>query len=87
MRLIFTEKGWHDHLYWQQTNKTILKNVNGLIKEILRTPFEGSGRPEALKGNFSGYWSRRITMKDRLVYTVEQDAVVVFRCKDHYKIS
>ncbi|MDY6017627.1 MAG: Txe/YoeB family addiction module toxin [Oscillospiraceae bacterium] len=75
---------WNDYLYWQQHDKQILKRINQLIKDISRSPFEGVGKPEPLKGNLSGLWSRRIDEKHRLVYLVEENAVLIFSCKGHY---
>lgn len=75
---------WNDYLYWQQHDKQILKRINQLIKDISRSPFEGVGKPEPLKGNLSGLWSRRIDEKHRLVYLVEENSVLIFSCKGHY---
>ena len=75
---------WNDYLYWQQHDKKILKRINQLIKDISRSPFEGVGKPEPLKGNLSGLWSRRIDDKHRLVYLVEENSVLIFSCKGHY---
>ncbi len=75
---------WDDYLHWQQVDKSILKKINGLIKEIFRTPFEGTGKPEALRENLAGFWSRRINLEHRLVYKVEQEAVVILQCRYHY---
>jgi len=84
MKIIFTSTGWEDYLFWQGADKVMLKKVNALIKEIQRCPFEGSGKPEALKHNLSGWWSRRINLEHRLVYKVENEAVVILQCKYHY---
>lgn len=84
MNIVFTDDGWEDYLYWQQADKTLLKKTNNLIKEIRRTPFQGTGKPEALKENLSGFWSRRINQEHRLVYTVESDAVVIIQCRYNY---
>ena len=84
MKLIFAEKGWEDYLYWQQTDKKILKRINKLIKDIKRNPFEGIGDPETLKYNWSGFWLRRITKEHRLVYAVEQDSLLIAQCRFHY---
>lgn len=84
MNIVFTDDGWEDYLYWQQNDKAILKKINNLIKEIRRTPFQGTGKPEALKENLSGFWSRRINQEHRLVYTAENDAVVIIQCRYHY---
>jgi toxin YoeB len=71
-------------LYWQSTDKALLKKINSLIKEIERTPFEGSGKPEPLKHNLAGWWSRRINLEHRLVYKIENDTVVISQCRFHY---
>ena len=73
MKLIFAEKAWEDYLYWQKTDKKILKRINSLIKDIKREPFAGIGKPEPLKHALSGYWSRRINDEHRIVYKVHQD--------------
>ncbi|MHA1541278.1 MAG: Txe/YoeB family addiction module toxin [Alphaproteobacteria bacterium] len=84
MNLIFSAEGWEDYLYWQKTDKRILKKVNLLVKTILRTPFEGIGKPEALKNNLSGFWSRRINAEHRIVYAVSQNKITIIQCKYHY---
>jgi len=78
------DDAWEDYLYWQQYDKSMLKKINALIKEITRTPFQGTGKPEPLKENLSGFWSRRINQEHRLVYTVEKDAVIILQCRYHY---
>ena len=85
MILSFADDAWDDYLYWQQNDKKILKKINRLIKEIQRDPFEGIGDPEPLKYNWSGYWSRRITIEHRLVYKVTDDALLVAQCRYHYR--
>lgn len=75
---------WEDYLYWQAQNKKILKRINQLVKDINRSPFEGIGKPEPLKGNLAGFWSRRIDEEHRLVYAVEDNAILIFSCKGHY---
>lgn len=76
---------WEDYLYWQVEDKQIMKKINQLVKDIRRTPFEGIGKPEPLKGNLSGLWSRRINSEHRLVYLVEDNSVIIFACKGHYE--
>ncbi|WP_288545347.1 Txe/YoeB family addiction module toxin [uncultured Clostridium sp.] len=76
---------WEDYLYWQVQDKKNLKRINQLIKEICRTPFEGLGKPEPLKGNLTGFWSRRIDEKHRIVYAVEENAVLIISCRGHYE--
>jgi toxin YoeB len=84
MTLAWQTGAWDDYLEWQKTDKQILKRINELIKECLRTPFEGRGKPELLRSNYSGYWSRRITDEHRLVYKVEKDLIIIVRCRYHY---
>ena len=84
MRLIWSEKSWQDYLYWQQTDKQIVKRINALIKDIQREPFCGIGKPEPLKYQYSGFWSRRITDEHRLVYEVHEDSIGVASCRYHY---
>ena len=84
MKLIFSETAWEDYLYWQKTDPKLLKRINALIQEIQRSPFEGTGKPEALKHNLSGYWSRRINSEHRIVYKVEKDAVLLAQLRYHY---
>ncbi|MCK5725538.1 MAG: Txe/YoeB family addiction module toxin [Thiotrichaceae bacterium] len=84
MKPIFADQAWEDYLHWQTNDKKNLKKINSLIKEIKRTPFEGTGSPEPLKHNWSGFWSRRITREHRLVYTVADDEVLIAQCRYHY---
>jgi toxin YoeB len=84
MKIVFLDQGWEDYLYWQNTDKALLKKINALIKEIERTPFEGSGKPELLRHNLAGYWSRRINLEHRLVYKIDKDTVVIYQCRYHY---
>lgn len=84
MILTFTENGWEDYLYWQKTDKRILEKIIGLIKEIQRTPFEGTGRPEQLKYDLAGYWSRKIGQEHRFIYQVKKDEVKIYACRYHY---
>jgi toxin YoeB len=83
--LSFADDAWDDYLYWQQSDKKILKKINRLIKEIQRDPFDGIGEPEPLKYNWSGYWSRRITIEHRLVYKVTEDNLMIAQCRYHYR--
>lgn len=76
---------WEDYLYWQANDKQMLKRINQLIKDISRSPFEGLGKPEPMKGNLAGFWSRRIDSAHRLVYAVEEERVLIFACKGHYE--
>ncbi|MBL4621761.1 MAG: Txe/YoeB family addiction module toxin [Immundisolibacteraceae bacterium] len=85
MTLTFSSKAWENYLYWQKTDKAILKRINGLIKEIQRTPFEGIGKPEPLKHGLSGYWSRRINDEQRIVYKVSDDQLLIAQLRYHYR--
>lgn len=80
----FTSEAWTDYLYWVENDQKILKKINKLIEEIQRTPFKGSGKPEPLKFNLTGHWSRRIAIKDRLIYRIESEKILVISCKGHY---
>ncbi len=84
MKKIFFDLAWEDYLYWQKTDKKILQKINNLIKEIERTLHEGSGKPEALKYDLTGWWSRRINFEHRLIYIVEEGAVLILQCRYHY---
>lgn len=84
MRLAWDADAWDDYIYWQAHDKTVLKKVNVLIKECLRHPFEGTGKPEPLKSDKTGYWSRRINREHRLVYKVTNNALIIIQCRYHY---
>ena len=84
MRLVWTKTAWADYLYWQKNDKKKLKRINELIKATMRTPFEGLGKPEALKHDLQGYWSRRIDTEHRLVYSFKNEELVVVACRYHY---
>lgn len=84
MKLIFSENAWEDYLYWQDTDRNMLKRINRLIREITRSPFKGSGKPEPLKHGLSGYWSRRINDEHRIVYRPADDAVLIAQLRYHY---
>ena len=84
MKLIFAEQAWDDYLYWQKTDKQIIKRINTLISEITRDPFSGIGKPEPLKHALSGYWSRRINDEHRIVYKVNADALLIAQLRYHY---
>ena len=84
MVITFTENAWQDYLYWQKTDKRVLKKINDLIKDIQRDPFEGKGKPEPLKYDLSGYWSRRIDLEHTLVYQVIDNELLVYACRYHY---
>jgi toxin YoeB len=80
----FSSRGWEDYVYWQTTDRSILKRINQLIREIQRDPFSGIGKPEPLKHQLAGFWSRRIDDRHRLVYAIEQNVVLIAQCRDHY---
>jgi toxin YoeB len=84
MRLIFSERAWNGYLYWQDHDRKKLERINALIKECLRTPFAGTGKPEPLRGEMSGYWSRRIDQEHRLVYRSTEDGLLIAQCRYHY---
>jgi len=84
MNLLFTKEAWEDYLYWQVQDKKNLKKINTLLKEIMRSPFEGSGKPEPLKHVLQGCWSRRINHEHRLVYEVFEDRIHIISCRYHY---
>ena len=84
MKLIFSQDAWDDYLHWQKTDRRLLNRVNPLIREVLRSPFEGIGKPEPLKHGLAGYWSRRINDEHRLVYNVEGESVMIAQCRYHY---
>ena len=84
MKLIFAENAWDDYLYWQKTDKTILKRINALTKDITREPFEGIGKPEPLKHALSGYWSRRINDEHRIVYKIQDNSLFIAQLRYHY---
>ena len=84
MKLIFGEQSWSDYVYWQATDKKILKKINTLLQDIKRNPFDGLGKPEPLKHEMAGTWSRRITQEHRLVYEVFEESILVVSCRYHY---
>ena len=86
MRLLWSDEAWEDYLYWQQHDQKVLQAVNGLIKDIRRDPFKGLGKPEPLKHNLAGWWSRRITREHRLVYRASgrsSEALEIIQCRHH----
>ena len=83
-KITFAEDAWDEYLYWQTQDKKTIKKINSLLKAIQRTPFDGEGKPEELKGEQSGKWSRKINDKDRLVYEVNKEGIVITQCKGHY---
>ncbi len=84
MRLLFSENAWEDYLFWQKTDKKTLKRINKLIKDIQCNKYEGLGKPEALKHNLSGFWSRRISTEHRIVYKIKNHSVLIAQLRYHY---
>jgi len=84
VKIIFTSRGWEDYRWWQTQDRAILRRVNKLIDDICRNGYTGIGKPEALRENWSGYWSRRITDEHRLIYRITDDAVYIAVCRYHY---
>lgn len=84
MKLVFSKNAWEDYTSWLRDDKKNLKKTNDLIKDIQLTPFEGKGKPEPLKYDLAGYWSRRINRDHRLVYTIERDEIRIISCRYHY---
>lgn len=83
-QLAWTDAAWNDYLYWQSQDKKTLKRINKLIGECMRTPFDGIGKPEALRENLAGFWSRRIDESNRLVYAVDDGYLTIIACRYHY---
>ncbi len=84
MTLSWTDDAWEDYLYWQQQDRKTLRRINKMIEDTKRHPFEGIGKPEPLKWNFQGAWSRRIDSANRLIYVVTDDGLCILSAKDHY---
>ena len=88
MKLVFAARAWEDYLHWQAADPNTLERLNGLIKECMRSPFKGTGKPEPLRGDLQGWWSRRITLEDRLVYRIagrgEVQQLEIAQCRFHY---
>jgi toxin YoeB len=85
MKYIFVDESWEDYLYWQKTDKKILRKINSLIKDISRNPFAGIGKPEPLRYKYQGYWSRRIDSEHRLIYAVKDNEILIAKCRFHYE--
>jgi toxin YoeB len=83
-QLTWHTSSWEDYLYWQDTDRETVKKINVLLKDILRNPFAGLGKPEPLTGNYKGYWSRRINQEHRLIYKVEDKMIIIASCRYHY---
>ena len=84
MDIMFLDDAWQDYLYWQKTDKKILRRINQLIRDTQRTPFKGVGKLEPLKFDMSGLWSRRINQEHRLIYQVKDEYIVIVQCRYHY---
>ena len=85
MRLLWEDRAWDEYLYWQTQDRKTLKRINALLKDMQRSPLEGIGKPEPLKAELSGWWSRRIDDANRIVYREEAGAIVIAACKGHYE--
>lgn len=84
MKLLWEDRAWEEYLQWQTQDKKTLKRINALIRDMQRSPFRGIGKPEALKENLSGFWSRRIDEVNRIVYYEENGIIYIISCKGHY---
>jgi toxin YoeB len=84
VKLVFSQQAWEEYLWWQKIDRKVVQRIKGLIQEVQRTPFEGTGKPESLKHALSGYWSRRITEEHRFVYKVEGDSLLIAQLRYHY---
>ena len=84
MRLLWEDRAWREYLYWQTQDKKTLKRINALIKDIQRSPYEGIGKPEPLRANLSGWWSRRIDETNRIVYYEQREVIYIISCLGHY---
>ena len=85
MKLVFDEMAWEEYLYWQETDRKQLGRINLLVKDCLRSPFAGIGKPEPLRGKLSGWWSRRIDREHRLVYRPSAEGLLIAQCRYHYR--
>lgn len=84
MKLVFVDESWDDYLFWQKTDKKLLSRINLLIKDISRNPYDGIGKPEPLKYKYQGFWSRRINSEHRLIYKIQEDEILIAKCRHHY---
>ncbi|MBQ3653896.1 MAG: Txe/YoeB family addiction module toxin [Synergistaceae bacterium] len=84
MKLLWDERGWNDYLEWQDSDKKTLRKINALLRDIQRNPYDGIGKPEPLKEDLSGWWSRRIDSANRIVYREKDSVIVIASCKGHY---
>jgi toxin YoeB len=85
VKKLFTDTGWEDYTFWLENDTKALKKIHRMLEDIDRSPFDGVGKPEPLKFELSGYWSRRINEADRLIYKVEKETIIVIACKSHYQ--
>jgi len=86
MNKSFSDNAWEEYTYWQMQDKKTLKRINALIKDINRSPYEGLGKPEPLKENWSGFWSRRIDSVNRIIYKIENEQLIIVQCGSHYDV-
>ena len=84
MKFVFVDESWEDYFYWQKIDKKMLKRINLILKDISTQPYDGIGKPEPLKHNYRGYWSRRIDEEHRLIYQVVDDEIRIIKCRFHY---
>ncbi|MFM6934782.1 MAG: Txe/YoeB family addiction module toxin [Flavobacteriales bacterium] len=84
MKLIFVDESWEDYLHWQKFDRKKLKKINELIRDIIRSPYDGAGKPEQLKYQYAGYWSRRIDGEHRLIYKIKENNLIILKCRFHY---
>jgi toxin YoeB len=84
MKICFVDESWEDYLYWQKNDRRMLNRINKIIKDILRSPYQGLGKPEALKHQYRGFWSRRIDHEHRLIYRMEKEELWIVKCRFHY---
>jgi toxin YoeB len=84
MKYVFVQESWEDYLYWQKHDPAKVKRINELLKDITRNPFDGLGKPEPLKYKYAGFWSRRIDAEHRLIYQVQQESILIAKCRFHY---
>lgn len=85
MKILFHDKAFLEYLSWQDIDKKTLKRINELIRDIMENPYQGIGKPEPLRYQLAGYWSRRINQEDRLIYKIEGDLLIIISCSEHYK--
>lgn len=84
MKIVFAEEAWEDYLFWHETDKKVVRRIHELIRDTVRSPFSGIGKPEPLRYALSGYWSRRITEEHRMVYRVDKDHLMIAQLRYHY---